>query len=250
MSWTLPSFEKLQCPREYQDHVTAIGGRNRFGDPNFKITWGQTETEIVRGRDAFGREGQHVVFKHGGIAAWFMEEWKPPECFGVPELWYAMSWDAETNTHTLGDFPWRGLYMPCPFNLYVKRVTGGGIRYGPKDKNGHRQVIEEPVRMEIDAMPLNHYIIDLLVPNMLKELNVTYEQKRIALENRRRAELARGAQMAYDAYMDAGPAFRGKAGTHESNRERWMQKLKEAQAGIKLSAEDVAKILGKSHRVH
>lgn len=250
MSWTLPSFERLQCPAEYQAHVTAVGGLNRFGDPNFRLVWGQTETEIVRGKDASGREGQHVIFKHGGIPAWFMESWKPPECFGTPELWYAMSWDEEAQTHTLGEFPWRGLYMPCSFNLYVKRVVGGGIRYAPRDKNGHRAVIEEPARMEIDAMPLNHYIIDLVVPNMLKEIDVTYGQKRQALENRRNAELAQARQKAYDAYMNAGPAFDGKAGTYESNRERWMQKMKEKAAGMTLSAEDVAKILGKSHRVH
>jgi|SRR5882762_3166431 len=250
MSWTLPGFEKLKAPAEYQAHVTAIGGLNRFGLPNFKIAWGQTETEFVYGTDTNGRKGQHIIFKHGGIAAWFIECWKPPECFGTPELWYAMSWDEATNTHTLGEYPWRGLYLPASFNLYVKKVLGGGIYYGDPDKNGHRPIIEEPSRMVIDAMPLNHYIIDLVVPNLLKDIDVTYEQRRVALMNRKLAESAAARALAYDAYINAAPAWGGKASSKESNRERWMQKLKEAAAGMKLSKEDIEKIMGKGHRVH
>lgn len=250
MSWHLPSFEKLEAPAEYQEHVTAIGGLNRFGLPNFRIVWGQTETEFVRGRDANGRSGQHIVFKHGGIPAWFIETWKPPECFGTPELWYSISWDEETQTHSMGDFPWRGLYMPAPFNLYVKRVIGGGLRYSEPDEHGHRHVEDIPSRMEIEAMPLAHWVLDLIVPNMLKEIDVTNEQRRVALLNIKNAEQMRARQKAYDAYVDATPAFGGKAGTYESNREAWMQKIKEKQAGIKLTAEDVEKILGKGHRAH
>lgn len=248
--WYLTSFERLRCPPEYQAYVTAVGGKNRFGDPNFKIAWGQTETEIIYGIDANGRKGQHIKFKHDGIAAWFIEAWKPPECFGTPELWYALSWDPESETHTLGEFPWRGQYMPCSFNLYVKRSIGGGIRYSDPDLHGHRHVIEEPARIEIDAMPLNYFILELTIPNMLKELNLTYEQKKLALQNIKAAETARANQIAFDAYLDAAPAWDGKASSKESNREAWMQRIKEKQAGLKLSAEDVRKILGKGHKVH
>jgi hypothetical protein len=248
MSWTIPNFEKLQAPPEYQEYIAAIGGLNRFGEANFKIVWGQTETEYIWGTDANGRKGQHIVFKHQGIPSWFIEAWKPPECFGTPELWYAMSWDQETNTHTLGEYPFRGLYMPVSFNLYVKRIIGGGMRYSDPDEHGHCHVIETPARMEIDAMPLCFYILDLIIPNLLKEVDVTFEQKRVALMNRKLAESAAARQKAYDAYMDASPAFGGKAGTYESNREAWMQKLKEKAAGMKLTAQDVEKLLGKGHR--
>jgi hypothetical protein len=250
MSWTIPGFEKLQVPPEYQTHVTAIGGLNRYGDPNFRLVWGQSETEFVWGIDANGRKGQHVIFKHGGIAAWFMEAWKPPECFGTPELWYTLSWDPETQTHTLGEYPWRGLYQSCPFNLYVKKTVGGGLRFAPPDKNGHREVIDEPTRLVIEAMPLNHFIIDLVVPNMIKELDTTDVQRHTAMKNRQLAEEAAARQLAYDAYVDATPAFGGNDFSGASNREAWMQRIKEKQAGLKLSAEDVAKILGKSRRVN
>lgn len=248
MSWILPSFEKLQCPPEYQAHVTAIGGLNRFGFSNFRLVWGQTETEFVWGVDANGKKGQHIVFKHGGIPAWFMESWKPPECFGTPELWYAMSWDGET--HTLGEYPWRGLYVPCPFNLYTKKIVGGGTRYGVPDAHGHCQIIEDPVRMEVDAMPLAFWVLDLLIPNMMKEIDTTTEQRRVAMANRKAAELAAFRARAMEAYIDATPAFGGNDFSGASNRQAWMQRIKEKQAGLKLSAEDVRKILGKGHKVH
>jgi len=248
MSWYLTSFEKLKAPAEYQAHVTAIGGLNRFGLPNFRIVWGQTETEMVYGIDANGRKGQHIVFKHQGIAAWFIETWKPPECFGTPELWYSISWDPDAHMHTLGEYPWRGLYLPSGFNLFVRRVVGGGIRYSEPDKHGHRHVIETPARMEIDAMPLTHWVIDLIVPNMLKEIDVTNEQKRVALMNRKLAESEAARKLAYDAYLNAAPAFHGNDFDKASNREAWMQKLKEKAAGMKLTAADIEKILGKGHR--
>jgi hypothetical protein len=250
MSWTLPNFEKLLCPPEYQEHLNAIGGLNRFDEPNFKLVWGATETEFIWGTDANGRKGQHIVFKHQGIPAWFMEVWKPPECFGTPELWYGTSWDEETQSHTLGEYPWRGLYMPASFNLYVRNVTGGRTYYSEPDAKGHRHVIEEPSELHIDAMPITFWLLDLIIPNMFKEIDVTYEQKRVALMNRKLAESAEARAKAYDAYMDAAPAFFGKAGTYESNREAWMQKLKEKAAGMKLTAEDVQKIMGKGHKVH
>lgn len=250
MSWYLPGAERLRCPPEYQSHVASIGGFNRFGGPNFRIAWGQTETEFVYGTGADGRKGQHIVFKHQGIPAWFIECWKPPECFGTAEFWYSVSWDEESKTHTLGEYPWRGLYMPAPFNLYVKNVLGGGTRYSEPDKDGHRHVIEDPARLVIDEMPLNYYILDLVIPNMIKEIELTYEQKRVALANIRLSESEAARKMAYDAYLDAAPAWGGKASSKESNREAWMQRLKEKAAGMKLTAADIEKILGKGHRVH
>jgi len=250
MSWHIVGRELRICPSEYQEYVDKIGGLNRLGESNFRIEWGETPTELVWGTDANGRKGQHVILKHAGIPAWFISCWKPPECFGTPELWYAMSWDQESQSHTLGEFPWRGLYMPAPFNLYVKKVTGGGVRYGLPDANGHRQIVEDPAHLQIDAMPLAFWVLDLLIPNMLKEIDTTFEQKRAAMANRRAAEEAEFRKRSIDAYLDAAPAFNGNDFTGASNRQAWMQRIKEKQNGLKLSAQDIEKILGKAHRVH
>lgn len=242
MSWYIKDREVKLAPQEYQDHVTAIGGRNRFGEPNFRIVWGQTGYELVYGIDAHGRRGQHIIPKHSNIPAWFVEAWKPPECFGTPEMWYTISWDPESMTHTLGDFPWRGLYMSASFNLYVSRIVGGTEYY-----DEHGAVRQKGGRLEIDAMPLNHLIIDLTIPNLIKEKEITYLQRKAAIQNVMLGEKMRANQKAFDAYLNAGPAFGGKAGTYESNREAWMQRLKEKQKGMRFSAEEIKRRLGTGH---
>ena len=228
VSWTIPGAELRYAPREYVEHINAIGGMHRFGGPNFRIVWGENETMLVYGTDANGKRGQHLILKHGGVPAWFIDCWKPPECYGSPDFWYAVTWDWESDLPTIGDFPWRGLYEPAPFNLFVRKFDGD--------------------RMIIDAMPLTHWIIDLLVPNLLKEKESTYLQRKNAIDKRMEAERRQAAQQAYDAYLDAAPAFGGAAGTHESNHERWMERIREKQAGMKISRDEIVARMGLGHR--
>jgi hypothetical protein len=217
-----------RCPKEYQDHVNAIGGMNRYGEPNFKITWLQGPADLVYGIDANGKKGQHIIAKYGDVPAWGIEVWKPPECYGTPELWYALTWDWEADAPTIGDYPHRGLYEPAPFNLFVRKVENGVMTF--------------------DAMPLTHWLIDLLIPNLLKEQETTYAQRKVAIQNRMLAERQRANQLALDAYLDAGVAFGNRAGTHESNRERWMQRVQEKQQGMKISRDEIVARMGLGHR--
>ena len=244
MSWYIVDHERRLCPPEYQEHITAIGGKNRFDEPNFIIVWGQTRTQTIYGQmeGPGGGRGQHTILEFGGIPAWHVMEWKPPETFGTAFQWYRMTWDVESDRHALGDYPWRGLYIPCSFNLYVKRVLGGGHRY---DKDGN--VVELPTRLEIDALPLNFYILDMLIPNVRKALEMTFLQKKMAIEARDRADQEAFRKRATDAYLNAAPAFGGVAGTYESNREAWMARLKEKQRGMKLTADQIRQQLGRGH---
>lgn len=227
MTWIIPRRELRYPPREYVEHINSLGGFNRFGGPNFRIVWGQNETDTVYGTDENGKQGRHIILKHGGIPAWFIEVWKPPECFGVPDLWYQLTWDWEVDAPTIGEFPHQGLYMPAPFNLFVKRVENNVLVF--------------------DAMPLTHWLIDLLIPNLLKEKESTFLQRKTAIENRMLAERQRAAKIAFDCYMDAAPAFGGKAGTHESNRERWMQRIAAKQSGMKISRNQIVARMGLGH---
>jgi len=227
MSWTIPGMEKRYAAQEYVDHINRIGGTNRYGEPNFKIVWGQNDTDLVYGVDANGKRGQHIILKHDGIPAWFIDCWKPPEIIS-PELWYAITWDWDADAPGIGMYPERGMYVPAPFNLFVRRVVGD--------------------EMFIDAMPLTHWIIDLLVPNLLKEKESTYAQRKRAVEQRMAAEREAANQKAMAAYLDASPAFGGKAGTYESNREAWEQRIREKQAGLRISREEILRRMGRGHR--
>lgn len=229
-AWIIPGMERRYAAQEYVEHINRIGGMNRYGEPNFKICWGQNETDLVYGVDANGKKGQHIILKHDGIAAWFIDVWKPPECLGGPEQWYAVTWDWETDQPGIGPFPERGLYFPAPFNLFVRRFE--------------RDV------MVIDAMPLTHWLIDLITPNLLKEKESTYAQRQAAIKKRLEDERGRAAQRTMEAYLSANPAFGGKAGTYESNRERWQQRIKEKQAGMRISRDEIVKRMGLGHHMH
>jgi hypothetical protein len=228
MGWYLPGRERREPAREYVQHINAVGGLNRFGQPNFRIVWGENETDVVYGTDANGKQGRHIILKHGGVPAWFIECWKPPECFGTPQFWYEATWDWELDAPKIGEYPSRGLYMPAPFNLFVKKVVNNVLTF--------------------DAMPLTHWLIDLLVPNLLKEQDSTFLQRKTAIENRMLAERTRAAKIAMDIYMDATPAFGGAAGTHESNRERWMARVKEKQMNMRISRDQIVAKMGLGHR--
>ena len=238
----LTGDERLRPPEEYVEHLTRLGGLNRFGEPNFILVWGQTRTWKIYGKSADGRSGQHIVLQFGGVPAWHIMAWKPPECFGTPALWYALTWDPEANIHGLGDFPWRGDYVPCPFNLYVRKLEGGGLGYDPQGN-----VIDRPAKLVIDAMPIAHWVLDLLIPNLIKDQENTLKQRREAVRKRMEAEKNANRQKAYDAYCNAAPAFDGVAGTYESNREAQVARIRSQS---KISAEEIKRRMGTGHRQH
>lgn len=246
MSWHIPGDERLRPPPRYQAHLTRLGGKNRFGDPNFIIVWGQTRVQTIYGQMAGGTRGQHQILEFGGVPAWHIMQWEAPELLGTARAWYILTWDEEAQTHALGDFPWRGIYIPTSFNLYVKRVVGGGTEYDRKTG----RVIEKPSRLEIDAMPLAHWVLDLLIPNVMKAREMNYELKKKMIREQLEAQKKERLRIGEDAYLDASPAFGGKAGTYESNREAWMKRLAEKQAAMKLSARDIARLLGTGHKQH
>lgn len=224
--WSITGSERRLCPPEYQEHLNKIGGLNRYGEPNFKLVWGQTYTDRFYGQMQGGSRGRHEVLMFHDIPAWHLLEWKPPEAFGGPELWFAMTWDKEAHVHALGDYPKRGFYVPCKFRMYVKTIVAG--------------------RLIIDAMPLAFWVLDLLVPNILRDRDMTLYQKRIAARELREKESKAWRDKVTDLYLDAQPAFGGQDFDKSANRDRMM---KEIQArGFPVSAEAIKSKLGSGHR--
>ena len=41
MSSPRDSYECYECPQEFQDRLTEVGGRNKYDQPNFLVVWGQ-----------------------------------------------------------------------------------------------------------------------------------------------------------------------------------------------------------------
>jgi hypothetical protein len=242
MTWTLPRGERRKCPPEYQEHVNRLGGLNRFGEPNFLLVWGQTHTDVIYGQMQDGKRGQHTVLMFHDIPAWHLLQWKPPELFGTAQAWYAMTWQPDDELHILGDYPIRGVYLPCPFNLYVKRVVGGTVQENP---DGSKEISGE--RLEFDAMPLSFWLLDLLIPNILKERGKTYMEKQFTVRAQQEKQRQAWRNKVMDAYRDASPAFGGKDFDKSENRERMLAEMKSKR--FPLTAEQVARRLGRGHVV-
>lgn len=86
-----------KLPPEIEDVILRSGGTNPYGEPNFKIVWGENYVT----RTGFG---DMRLFP---IPAWVLLQWKSPAEWGSPD-----SWDYEA----LGAYPSRGMYAPMsPF---------------------------------------------------------------------------------------------------------------------------------------
>jgi hypothetical protein len=179
LNWRITGDERRICPPEYQRRIEQIGGLNRFGTANFDIVWSQTATIIKDGKPTLQADGD---------PCWVLRQWKAPETYGTPEIYYSQNYDETTGTQILGDYPWRGRYeIVQPFR--------------------HRAFVNGKLVKEF--LPLNSMVIDMVIPIILQCADASYYQRRVALkEIHDREENAKTLRIA-DRLEDATPAFKG-----------------------------------------
>jgi hypothetical protein len=113
-----------ETPRDVRERVTTAGGRNRLGEPNFRVVWGGARLTLIGGRwtdrDAHGnvireRVELREVPKYLPLDRWHVERWVPPEAYGSPEEWYRRTMEVEDGIRfpALGPYPSRGEYEHC-----------------------------------------------------------------------------------------------------------------------------------------
>lgn len=163
--------ESHKAPEWFTEELTRIGGKNRFGGPNFDVVWSECAT--------IERDGQ-TVLQCPGPPCWLLREWNPPEVYGPPETWDSLD--------TGEAWPQFGKYeIVQPFR--ASQVLNG-------------KLVHEP-------MPLARLILDMVVPIILAARDYTQEKCRLALqEQKEREEKARENKIA-DALQDAMPAWLG-----------------------------------------
>lgn len=116
--------ETHQAPASVCERIERAGGRNRFGEPNFRVVWGGSRLAWIGGRwtdrDASGRLVRESIElrqvpKYIPLERWHIERWTPPESYGSPELWYAQTVEVEDGIRVpaLGPYPSRGDYEHC-----------------------------------------------------------------------------------------------------------------------------------------
>jgi hypothetical protein len=102
--------------------LTAAGGRNRFGEPNFRAVWGWSRLGWIGGKwedrdpqtNEVVRETISVRLepKYLPLDRWHVERWCPPEMYGSPQDWQEQTSeviDGKT-VSALGPYPSRGEY--------------------------------------------------------------------------------------------------------------------------------------------
>lgn len=156
--------EHYHCPEHFQDRVTRAGGLNRYGEPNFLIVWGPTWT-VRRGGtwerpDGSNFRGYKDIVEEKR-PCWVLKEWKAPEEFGTPEMWFLNNLEPQSGLQLLGDYPWKGSYQTLQPFIWTGIVNG---------------------KLQIDHMPLNSAIVDMIIPIALEAKNASLTRRKIAMD--------------------------------------------------------------------
>jgi hypothetical protein len=196
MSNPTDSYEQYEVPEWFQEKLTEIGGVNQFDEPNFRVVWGQGgQAEcLYKGGGAWNVEGQPSFYGYrdllvgGGTPSWCLLQWHPAIHFGTPESYYVGNLDEETNLQILGEYPYFGKYTLL-YNMCYRDMSQG--------------------KMRIEAMPLNSFVLDSVVPIILEAKDISYEKTMAALKAIKDEEDKQDVDMVEDAMRDSKLAFKG-----------------------------------------
>jgi hypothetical protein len=228
--------ETRECPLEIQERLTRMFGRNQFGDPHIKIVWNQSQFIRLgwQWKDSFGCEhtGYRERYQGDGTPCWMVMRWKPAGFYGSPDTYYANTWmpsrtaaedlnhrqgeagfDSPDGFYVTAEYPYRGRY-----EIVVPLVRRS---FFPGNK------LPE---LRIEHLPLDHFMVDRLIPLILLAMEMTQEERAAAREAEEEAEQKRLAQLVEEKMAEALPAFYGpvsfnRQGCRTSLLDRKMQQI-------------------------
>lgn len=170
--------ERNVVPQEFQDHLTLIGGLNRYDEPNFKLAWAQYETTIRGGTwtvDEATFTGYRRLLLGSGEPCWMLLQWHSPEEYGTPESYYVTNYDEESGKQILGEYPYNGRYEVLYHLRWHEFVEG---------------------KLELHSFPLGYWMFDMIVPIVIAAKDISIEKRKEAwLEARRQEEDAKLADI-------------------------------------------------------
>ena len=116
--------ERHETPEAVARRLELAGGRNPFGEPNYRAVWGWNRLAWIGGkfedRDETGALLRERIElreepKYPAVNCWHIERWMPPETYGSPRAWYAQTVERENGVSipALGPYPHRGDYEHC-----------------------------------------------------------------------------------------------------------------------------------------
>ena len=116
--------ETHEAPGAVASELALGGGRNLFGEANYRAVWGWSRLDWIGGkwedRDASGALVRAVVElrrepKYIPHDRWHIERWVPAESYGSPAQWRAQTLEIADGriVAALGPYPSRGDYEHC-----------------------------------------------------------------------------------------------------------------------------------------
>ena len=117
--------ETHEPPESVVHALTLAGGKNPFGEPNYRAVWGWNRLTWIGGKfeehdPATGSLLREVAElrqepKYPAVNRWHIEKWLPAEAYGSPRAWWAQTVEMANGRSipTLGPYPARGDYEHC-----------------------------------------------------------------------------------------------------------------------------------------
>ena len=110
-----------EIPKSLETRLIAVGGLNRFGEPNYRVVWGGTRLTWIGGEwvDTDNSTNtirrvieERQVQKYFPAERFYLEKWMPPEHYGSPEDWAQNQIETVDGLRipNLGPYPSRGEY--------------------------------------------------------------------------------------------------------------------------------------------
>lgn len=196
MASPVDSYQQYVAPEWFNEELKRVGGENRYGLPNFKICWGQGGEEdcLYRAGGYWDVEnlpsyhGYRWLLRGGGTPSWCLLQWDDAIFYGTPESFYVDNYDTESDMQTLGEYPYAGAYRLL-YNLCWRDMSSG--------------------KMKIEAMPLNSFILDCVIPIIIQAKDISYEKTKAALRDQKEKEDKADLDKIEDAMRDASLPFKG-----------------------------------------
>jgi hypothetical protein len=117
--------ETHETPGTVARRLERAGGRNVFGEANYRAVWGWNRLAWIGGKfderdPQTGSLLREIVElrlepKYPAVNRWHIERWVPPEVYGTPRQWYAQTSELANgrSVPALGPYPSRGEYEHC-----------------------------------------------------------------------------------------------------------------------------------------
>lgn len=190
--------ETRKCPAEFQARITRMFGRNEFGDPHFKIVWGQSEFIRIgtTWRDKAGNERRGYKDRYqvgGGPAAWVIMRWHAPFEYGSPAAYY---YNSLFEGMSICEYPWKGRYEPVHV-LQSKEYING--------------------QLVIEHFPLSHLLIDAIIPMIQIYAALSVQEKEVARQAVKAAEEKEQTEFIADLLQEHAPRFWGPTVSYTRN---------------------------------